>query len=62
MLFGPKLWLMEETLYPVIKKNDTGKYEWDGVFAFDKNEESVGQHMWKWGDMCIPIRFVQDIK
>ena len=55
-------WNVEETLYPVIKKNDTGKYEWDGVFAFDKNEESVGQHMWKWGDMCIPIRFVQDIK
>ncbi|PWL59503.1 MAG: hypothetical protein DBY35_09370 [Bacteroidales bacterium] len=55
-------WNVETTWYAIIKKNNSTKYEWDGVFAFDEKEESVGQHWWIWDDRCIPVRFVQNIQ
>lgn len=45
------------TLYPVLKDG-----QWDGFIAFDREQESFGQHWWTWGDdTCVPVRLVQDI-
>lgn len=55
-------WNVGETEYVIIKKNETGKYEKDGQFVFNKEAESAGQHWWVWGDKCIPVRFVQNIQ
>ena len=45
------------TLYPVLKDG-----KWDGFIAFDKEQESFGQHWWGWSDdTCVPVRLVQDI-
>lgn len=47
-----------KTMYAIIK----GKYEYDGEFVFDEKQMSAAWHRWSWGDICIPVRFVQNIK